>query len=276
VRLAQVEIDWSARRFAACPPVLCQLPHHPHLALVSGAQTTDLIERLGQAASELGLEADLLFMSQERRGPDGVVVEAHPEDLARLAAHLQLPLIGRVAETIAAWLEGIDSSLLPIPALPDPRHPATPVWPGTGVPRQGQAGREDEGGPSNDGIWIIAEHGRVPVTWIRREGAWLRVSEREWAPYLAWEPGQEPLCAYDSQALILRTLAGAPLPPLASRAAVMCSGRLPRWRFDRERLEPPPEQVGPAELYANVPPEVARAILRHLGQPLPEEFDSNS
>ena len=266
VRLAQLEIDWRARRFSACPPVLCRLPGHPQLMLWAGARVADQDQVVDRVADELDLEIDVLRLDQQRRGPESLLIEGHPAELDRLATGLGLPARQDLAEALAGWLGEIDTTALAMPGLPDEDQVMAPTWPGTGIERRelSQTGLPRSPGA---GVWVVREFTHLSVSWICAGGDWWRVAEREWAPYLVWREGQPPLAEYDPLERVLCAHAGAPLPGLAARTLVLCSGQLPGLAFDRERLDPPPQIVGPAELYVNVPPAVARAVLAHLGQP---------
>ena len=77
----------------------------------------------------------------------------------------------------------------------------------------------------------------------------MRLADPALVKHLAAQVEGVSLLAYDAEREALYTPLGAELPPLLERAAVACSGRLPRLRADLGQLE-----------YVAVPSSVARAL----------------
>jgi hypothetical protein len=266
-RLGVFEIDWRRRRFSACPPALVALPGYPEFSALMGALGADIEARLEASVADVSW----LYLDQRHLGPDIRVIDAHPRERDRLAGELASPVVAGAAQAVAARLSTIDRARCWVPDIPDDRLVPELCYAGTTIPDPTARDRR----PSGPGVYLFAGYDRREA-WVHLGGGnWRRCPEREYAPYLAPRPAEaEPLIEWDPVEEALRCAPGAPLPTLAARAAVLCTGLLPRLVYDPERPGLDPAAIGPAEVYRNVPAEVAHAIADHLGHSLPANEES--
>jgi hypothetical protein len=259
--LGHLEMTWEgAGAWAATPPVITMLPNSGGRALLTGARTralyrpgTDSREQAGavaEAAQGLDVWIDDIPMKD---GPTSVLIACEQaQDAERLAECCGIAFSYSVSDQLSAMLPPLSAyaALSHRGALPqgfplERFDPAILMW-----------SQYDKDEPDEPGLYrarSYSEHVHVLVTPL---GAHLRVA-REHAVFEVLRWGNLAVIEYDGGLHELWLPVQTRLPLLHERAAVLCSGRLPR--FDRRRGEP-------GLLYVNVPPHVAERIARSLDQ----------
>lgn len=261
--LAHIEVAWDGiDQWAAAPPVLTMLPHSGGRALLTGARTRALYRfpsaegepgtgLLEEQAEELGLWIDPI---PRRNAPSTVLVACNePDDAEQLAVACGIAYSYSVCEQLAAMLPPLGAALrLGVPGpLPegfpvDRFNDQTLQWDEIGD------GAVDAPGLYRAKTWAANVHVlRTPL------GDTLRV-ERDYAIYeiLRWE--EQHVLTYFRGSRELWVPSGARLPLLHERAAVLCSGQLPKFATRPE----------PGVTYVNVSPRVAQRIADSLAQRL--------
>lgn len=247
--LAHLEIDWQNGRWAAAPPVLTLLPSAGAHALLTGARTRTLTDRLRVVADD----DQSLFVAEcpQRHAPTALLIACEDEtSIERLAAELEVAYEFSVSERLSALLPSLDSYLALARAMPAPR--------GYGVSRLRLSSL----------TWLDAESDRDPCLYrydaFGRPTYRLVVGDREiydvdlavgvWAALSRW--GDNRLVyTEDPVNGTLSVPFGAPLPTLHARTAALCSGLAPGRRDG-------------LLAYRNVPRPVAERIARSLDQTL--------
>jgi hypothetical protein len=264
--LAHIEIAWdSYDRWAAAPPVLTMLPHSGARALLTGARTRALYWPAGDPA---GAPSGLLHEMAERLdlwvdpisrhdAPTAVLVACNdPDDAEELAGACGIAFSYSVSDQLSAMLPGLTATQRLWAPGPLPQgfpveafNPRALVW---SESDEGEALKEP--GLYRCKTWKAYVHVLVTATM-----ATFRVP-REHAVYevLRWE-GRSVL-RYSEAASELWVPSHARLPWMQERAAVLCSGQLPRPRKG-------PGDT-PGHYYVNVQPQVAERIAASLCQAL--------
>ena len=259
--LGHLEMSWGDKAtWCAAPPVLTMIPRSGGRALLTGARTRTLYEpgagsgaaaagRLFEAADNLGLYVDEWSAAA---GPTTAMIACESAgDAERLADALGIAYTYSVADQLAGMLPPLDAYAR--------------LWRPGELPRGFDAERFD----FDELAWYptetTAESGLYRCrTWqthvhaINSPMGWRRVP-REIGIYevLRWE--RRRVLSYDADTLDLKVPVHARLPILHARAAIMCSGRLPR--FMRE-------DGSPVLVYVNVSANVAAGIAAALAQEL--------
>ena len=245
----QLEIDrrnLAPRRWCIAPPTVVEPESGP--CFLAGSRSNRLVRAVAEVVS--GELAGDVCVVRQPDGPD--VVEIHglgSDELTLLVDEIneyrgqELGLSIRPASRIAALLPPLSAIRMSLPELTT------------------SAGRLDR---------LDLDSGRwVPVDRMDRAGAY-RLRSRPWvyavvpttdagarhtviadvrlAKHLAARDASLALVGYDEPCHTLLASAGAPLPGLLERAAVLCSGRLPTRRPDGTLA------------YERVPLEIAEAI----------------
>jgi hypothetical protein len=257
--LGHVEVAWADQiTWCAAPPVLTMIPRSGGRALLTGGRTRTLYEpppthdeqgsgRVFDEADELGLWIDDW---SSRGGPTTVMVACESAgDAERLAQRLGIAYTYSIADQL--------SQMLP------PLATYERLWRAGELPRGFDAERFDTQTLRWEGTETTEPYGIYRCrTWQTHVHAahsptgWYRVP-REQGIYevLRWE--NRRVLSYDDGSLELSVPVHARLPILHARAAILCTGRLPR--FDRQH----------AMLhYLNVSPKIAERIASALCQPL--------
>ena len=265
--LGHIEIAWTQQRWAVAPPVITMLPRSGGRALMTGGRTRALYEpphpgsdepgtgMLADIAEELGLWVDDW---PSRDGPTSVVINcASHADAERLASRLGIRFTYSVSQALAYLLPPLEKYLRIAPAGELPRGFDAEVFDPVGC-WWSWADSTAEPGLYRCRTWGANVYAlKTPLQ------SWKRVQPEVgiYAVY-AWQSGDLQPMTYDRATGELSMKANAAPPLLHSRAAVLCSGRLPMR----------PEIAGRRHIvYLNVAPEVARRIASSLGQNLNEE-----
>jgi hypothetical protein len=261
--LAHLELSWEGEGvWNVAPPVLTMLPNSGGRALLTGARTRTLYCPEGPAASRSGVLADAadalnLWIDDVRRGdrPTAVVIACEKaEDAEELAEACGIAYSYSVSEQLSAMLPPLAAYLRLWQPGPLPQGFPVEAF----DVRMCEWRESDEDEARSPGLYRCRtwrEHVHVLTT---ATGATLRVS-REHAVYevLRWEDLH--VLSYRAPTLELWVPAHVPLPLMQERAAVLCSGQLPRFR-----------RLGdiPGRAYVNVQPAVAERIAASLCQEL--------
>jgi hypothetical protein len=253
--LGHCEVDWKHGRWSVAPPVITRLPLADGLAVLTGARRA----RAARVLEEAGV-----YFEQARRPASEVEIpppatilipSMQTSDLEEAAAALGASFAGCAAAMIASMLRPMVPTLRAAP----PAYDSPFEQLGAFSPRVWVASSPRDSDPP-DGLYREQVHGRWQHL-VRRDAAWYAADlstglfaelGRLGDTVIRWRP--------DYQAAAAGTTIidwGAPLPPLHSRALVLCSGFAPRF--------------GPAAetaLYDNVPREIAANVATSLGQTL--------
>jgi hypothetical protein len=246
--LGHLEIDWDSGTWAVAPSVLTILPNAGAHAVLTGARSRHMVEAFTAATSDEDLYSESYA---QKWGPNALFVAARDEEAVEvLARRMGIAYELCVSERLAAMLPTLDSYLALCVSTPGAR--------GYGVerfdPRLLKFGRvETDSGP---GLYRYDVWGKPEFRFVADDGVYYKV---DWALGVHAElrrcGKREIRYNPDSVNGTLKVPFRAQLPALHARAAVLCSGLMPRldnWKWH----------------YPNVPLETASAIAAALGQAL--------
>ena len=245
----QLEIDEQSltpKRWCIAPPTVVEPASGP--CFLAGSRSTRLMRAVEEVVSEeLGGSVRVVSLSD---GPE--VVEIHGLDSDELVLlvneineyrNQELGLSICPASQIAALLPPLSATRASLPELTMSANRLDCL-------------------DLDSGRWLPVDRMDRPGAYRLRSRPWVYavmpppgasdqrsvVADVRLAKYLAARDASVALIGYDEPTRTLLTSAGAPLPGLLERAAVLCSGRLPTPRPDGTLA------------YEGVPPEIAEAI----------------
>lgn len=253
--LGYIETSWESQEWAVAPPVLTLLPGSGGLAYLAGSRTRKQILTLREAAEDEEIEFFPEVVAQHRNGPYGVFVWVGSSSEARALAHrLGIGFSSSVATTLASMLPALEEMVSASPPATFPRGFAHSLF----VPIGQTWELLDADAARGPGLYRIAHHGKPVFRLVTASGHLVVDCPLEAGVYevLRWD--RLRVMNYERGTWTLSVPPQAGLPPLHARAAVLCSGLLPRIAQD---------ETGRALLaYDNVMPEVAQALIASLKQ----------
>lgn len=253
--LGHLEIAWDEEAWSVAPPLLSMLPRSGGRAFITGARTGYFEDRLEEIAVERGLWLD---RCGAQRGPQTLLLASSSHlDAEGFATDAGIEYAYSVADQVASLLPELSQYMggfavdeeLPAGFEAEQFDPRTQEW--------HSVSRTEERGLYRTRTFQRQVFGLLDAT-----SRWRRPM-KEFGIYevLRWE--NLNVLSYSERRGELRVALGAPLPTLHARAACLCSGRLPRFRFSRNE---------PAQLvYDNIPVTVATQIARSLDQELGDD-----
>lgn len=109
--LGHIDVDWGARRWSASPAVVNILPPGAMVAVMCGARTAALTDRVADIAdSSSGPDVEVQMISQAD-GPAVWAIAGHRKDLVKFAKDADAALADDAADAIAQRLPSITSSI---------------------------------------------------------------------------------------------------------------------------------------------------------------------
>ena len=246
--LGHLEIDWKDARWAAAPPVLTILPAAGAHALLTGARTRALMDRLSDAS-----DSPHLYLSplKQRLAPTAMLIACEDEtDIEALALTLSIAYEYSVSERLSNLLPELDSYLALADAMPAAR--------GYGVVQLDLVTLKwvDVESDRDPGLYCYDAYGRPVYRLVVRPE---EIYEVDWAigAWAALSRWGENRLDYREDAVngTLVVPMGAPLPTLHARTAALCSGLAPG-------------AIEGTLWYRNVPRHIAERIARALDQTL--------
>lgn len=263
--LGHIEVAWGEKiQWCAAPPVLTMVPMSGGRALLTGGRTRHLYDPTGPRSERssgtlMAAAEDLDLWVDEWRAADGpttaMVACKSASDAETLAERLEVTFSHSVADQLSRMLPSLAAYQ---------RH-----WSLGELPRGFDAEMFDVDTvrwvPAHDASSNGLYRCRTWQTYVhalRGPTGWYRLP-REQGIYevLRWKERRVIEYNHESYELVLPV--AARFPVLYARAAILCSGRLPR--FFRRGGEP-------WLAHPNVTPDVARRVATALGQRM-EEHD---
>jgi hypothetical protein len=247
--LGHLEVDWTNGRWTATPPLLTLLPSAGAHALLTGARTRWLFDRLSEVTKD---DRDLYVLPvSQRLAPTAILIACADEtNIESLAKVLGIGYEFSVSERLSGLLPELDSYLALAPVMPAPR--------GYGVARFNVAtlAWQDADTDSRPGFYRYEAYGRPIYRLIDDEHAVHEVDLAigAWAALSRW--GENRLSFKED--VVNGTLVvpiGTPLPTLHARTAALCSGLAPG-------------RVDGFLWYRNVPRHIGVRIARSVDQTL--------
>ena len=245
--LGHVEIDWTAGRWAAAPPVLTILPNAGAHALLTGGRT----RTLKRAFDDVLADDENLFPFEidQQNAPTAVWIECEDEThIERLADALGIRYEYSVAERLSRLLPSLDSYLAMVPSARCPKRyglkrfdVATLSWCTVDDDLQTGLYQYESYGPPM--FRLIGDDGNV---------FGVDMATGVYAALSRWGINRLKYVDQSVNGELWVHLA-TPLPTLQARAAALCSGLAP---FKRGR----------GLVYRNVPRSIASRIARSLDQ----------
>lgn len=236
-------------RWAACPPVLAWLPRREEpAAVLCGARTARLVDRLHERAAEAGVSIEER-VQPGGEGPEAVFVAAPDrEAVEELARRAGLPDQANAAGSLAGCLPSVNGYARLAREMPGPSGYEIETF-DTERLRWSEVNEV-----SGDGLYRYKYY--RPEYRLRTGGRDLKVTREAGVYLLLGQEGRKVL-RYDAAGQELAVPAAAPLPDLHARAAALCSGLLPA--FERR-------DGVPYHLHGGVPAGIALAIMEKLDQ----------
>jgi hypothetical protein len=250
--LGHLEIDWASGRWCATRPMLTLLPNTGGHALLLGCRTRQLWLQLEEATSPDATDALFLDARRQQEGPEAVYLASESEaHIEALAGQLRIGYDHSVSERLSRALPALDSYL--------DLCPEVPLTTRFEVERLNtrQLGWELAPSWERPGLYRYKLYGRHEFRYQRGDGSTLRIDDAAIGAYAELRRADRMVLRYEKEpptgALIVPF--NAPLPPLYSRAAALCSGVLPTrdeggWRYE------------------NIPAHIAERIASGLAQQL--------
>jgi hypothetical protein len=254
--LGHLEIAWDLDAiWCVAPPLLTMLPRSGGRAFITGARTEFLDLRLEQVAADKGLWID---RCGGQLGPQTLLLANSSHlDAEDFAVAADINYTYSVADQVSAL-------------LPDLQRYLEGFATGRGLPSGFDAERFDPRMQQWQAVTETAERGLYRTRTFDGQVFALLDATSQWRrpikecgiyEVLRWE--NLDVLHYSESRSELRVAAQAPLPALHARAASLCSGRLPHFKYRRGE---------PAQLvYDNIPAAVAMRIARSLNQGLGED-----
>ena len=248
-----LEVNWREGRWCIAPPILTILPDAGAYALLVGARTRKLIERLEAETNEEVTMGIVWHRHAQWDAPDALLLATEDEtEIERLAERLGISYEFSVSDRISRML----------PALQDALRltKSTPGATGYGVERFDTQTLKwrPEMTMSAAGLYRIDFPGHYEYRYSDGSGTFF-APDRQMGIYLELARTGESVLSFKHQerngTLIVPT--STPLPVLQARCAVLCSG-----------LSPTPSHMNGVRRFVNVPEEVAKRIATSLNQNL--------
>lgn len=253
--LAHAEVDWASGRWAVTPPTAALLPGSGGTAVLAGSRWVGFRERLEESELAVHVVDGPTGADKAIPVPPPIFVQADSvEDLKGRLAAIQIKYVGEAALNIARLLSPI--ALGPLAGPPSWEAP---------VEHLRQSGDDvcfGSGLPSGEGLCRITVHGR-PIYLYRLGSDWYRTDHATGilidraardVNVVRWRGDREG----DGRSFgTMFVDQGSALPPLQSRALVLCSG-LPATVGDRAGTV----------IYRNVPRDIAELVAQSVLQTL--------
>ncbi|MEU8606443.1 hypothetical protein AB0C29_00320 [Actinoplanes sp. NPDC048791] len=253
--LGHVEVDWATGQWRAAPLVITRVPAGDGLALICGLRTAVTDELVQQSDVELH-RTENPGGARELPRPSTLFVQFDPGVALGTVAHdIRATYVPCSAELLANKLPVISASVEAAPPARD--NPTLESF----DPHQlrwnaatGQKGRA--------GAYKYSLHGHMEFRWHDGDTWWR--TDLSGCVYLALRTAGISAMRWRPEGPGARTGRlfvdwGAPLPPLQQRAAVLCSGLMPRFAASAR-----------SAAYENVPRVIAQRIAFSLQQRLEE------
>ncbi|MFI7543760.1 hypothetical protein [Actinoplanes sp. NPDC049599] len=251
--LGHLEVDWVAGQWRAAPLVITRIPAGDGLAMVCGLRTEVTDALLQQTELELHC-IEHSPGDRELPRPSTIFAQYDPGiDLGTVAQQIRATYVPCSAELLATKLPVISAS---VEAAPPARDNLTLE---SFNPRQLQW-NDATGNRTQAGAYRYSLHGHTEFRWHDGETWW----RTDWSGcvYLALRADGISAMRWRPEGPGARTGRlfvdwGAPLPPLQQRAAVLCSGLMPRFATSAR-----------SAAYENVPRVIAQRIAFSMHQRL--------
>jgi hypothetical protein len=269
--LAYCEFDFDRRAVFMCKPALILLPAcGTPIALLAGARTPDLIDKLRNAVKGYRDNSKIQVITPSAAHspvPSALHIHATDNDILKKIANqagidfdLTSPAAWNIAQ-ISIKLNEIESKL-------NYEKQTEPEWHKRifSIDRLVFSGYETDQENKR-----LAEY-RHPITkqlyhWIWNGDNAAQVP-RDWGRYMILAKYGNSILMYDEKLFRLAVPVTVPLPCLLARVAALCSGTVPAGTLSfREKTGSIPPRH-PLQIYACVPPDIARLIADKLEQKL--------
>ncbi len=250
--LGHAEIDWASGRWAIAPATAVLLPECGGTVVLAGSRRSGLLRELGESFDAFSI--DRPFSSDDSIPPPPSVF-IRTESIQSLSAGLArqgVCYVGQAAYHIAARLPQIRLGNKTFAPTRD--NPAERLADGT------EYGTFVEGRPDGNGLCRFTINGR-PDYFYQQDGDWyhtdhstgilLEMAERG-TSVMRW---REERVSNGSALGTLFVDQGAPLPPLQTRALVLCSGEPPTFFSTAKTVK-----------YQNVPSALADRVAKSVRQ----------
>jgi hypothetical protein len=249
--LGHVEVDWSASRWSAAPPVLTILPSAGAHALLTGGRTRALCDRLRK---QLDGREDVYGLPaiEQAFSPSALLIASEDERAAQgLAEDLGVDFSHSVSSQLIKILPPLDSYLGLARSTPAPTGYGVQALDSTeltwlDVEDDVEPGLYRYQAPAGFSFRFLDDGGRAFAVDLAI-GIYTELARSGECRRLKWFRG-----SLNGE---LEVPLRAPLPTLHARAATLCSGLSPQRR-------------GRSLVYVNVPEKIAASIGRALGQSL--------
>lgn len=250
--LAHAEIGWDSNQWAIAPATAALLPECGGTAVLSGSRRAGLRE---------SIERDFACYVEDRPfesddaipPPPSVYVQTDSiDELTSGLARLNVQYVGEAASRIACQLREIT-----LGQLAAPPHRDTPA---EHLQVTGESWSFVDGRLNGNGLCRFTELGR-PVYRYQRGANWYHTDHSTGILLYLAAQGISAIRWREDRVSNGRAIGrlfvdwGAPLPPLQSRALVLCSGQPPKFSSSAQTA-----------IYANVPKDVADMVARSVHQ----------
>ena len=243
--LGHVEFDWHLDEFSVVPSSAVFVSGTSGCLLMTGSRPRGYLEAV-KDFEESTIDT-LSFCVHgpvfQEDGPYALWIEVETNEMEQLCAGLSVELCIYPGKTMLRELPASTLENVGEDAYPDERY--VRCWL---EPRGLRVKRPPEDG---GGLWSVDEF-RRKAAYIRQDGRWHRILEREYGPYLAYP--EETYIRHRVRTKELLVHDRAPLPTLVARTASLHTGFLPE----------PDANGSDWHVYQNVDEELASLIASHL------------
>jgi hypothetical protein len=259
--LGHLEIDWPRGRWAVSPPTVATLPRSGALAVLVGARTSALLDRLEDLPASLDVDVACWPHDATRDHVPQIFLQAASlQELELLATHLGAEYRFRAADGLAPRLPDVVAHLLTAPESVGEPESELSVFDARAVCWQ-PAPHDHE-----NGFYRYRSRLRETQFRLRHRSQRLLRIDRDMGFFCEFSrQGQEVLAHVEGGVcgrLVLRAgpLVDLHLPDLHERCALLCSGLEPDLGEARG--------LGAVRVYHNVPETLAERLAETLAQPL--------
>jgi hypothetical protein len=249
--LGHLEVDWVGGEWCAAPPVLTIIPYAGGRALLTGARTRTLLDRLAAETADDVTMNVIYAPYPQSEAPAAIYLVAESEtDIEGLARRLRIRYEYSVSERLSELLPSLTSYLSLSGGSPAARGFEVEKFSDRSL---GWTAVESDQSP---GLYRYNLYGRPEFRFVTSAGRSF-TTDKAIGVFAELARTRRRVIAFSNESPngTLIVPVGVPLPVLHARAAAMCTGLAPQFDWNTLTVR-----------YRNVPLRIAERIATSLGQ----------